>query len=102
MSEKTFEIILEVKDIPFPSKVRKLTGERIYTLTKGLPVNIHLENEDVKFDNSGFKDIWFISDNGNINAISENKKLVWVTNEENAYWYFRQFDQKYDDEYEDK
>lgn len=101
MSEKTYEIILEVKDIPHPAKVKKLTGEKVYEISKGFPYKIYTEN-NINFDNSTFKDVYFLIDGHNLNAISENKKMIWITNEENAYWYFRQFDSKYDDDYEDK
>jgi len=85
--ENIYEIIMEVKDIPENSNVRKITGEKIYKLVSGLPIKIY-DKRIVQFLsmklNEGFETIsfdqWMYLYRLNGRVFENDKPFVWCGN----------------------
>ena len=65
------EVIMPAKDIPNGSKVRKITGEYLYTLWDNVTV-------DGKVIHKSQDKVFLFGNRANINSFDKNKKLVWV------------------------
>lgn len=65
------EVIMPAKDIPNGSKVRKITGEYLYTLWDNVTV-------DGKVIHKSPDKVFLFGGRANINSFDKDKKLVWV------------------------
>ena len=69
------EVIMPAKDIPNGSKVRKITGEYLYTLWNSVTV-------DGKVVHKSPDKVFLYGDRANINSFDKDKKLVWIVDKD--------------------
>ena len=74
-AESEIEVIMPAKDIPNGSKVRKITGEYLYTLWNSVTV-------DGKVVHKSPDKVFLYGDRANINSHDKDKKLVWIVDKD--------------------
>lgn len=73
----TISIVLEARQIPNESDVCKATGSKVYTLRREIRIfkEKKLKDEDIPNITASDGIVFLVSDDGNINCVSETTKL---------------------------
>ena len=82
-----FELIITLQKIPNGSTVRRLTGEKEYTVKRNIKIytdSQDFNNKEIKCDTDC---VFLIPADGNICMFNNNKKVVWMVEKESLRAY---------------
>jgi len=71
------DIILPAGKIPDRSRVRKVTGQKVYVLRRDLKVFVERDDPD-QHEPIEFSGIFLVPEDGNITHVPDHKLLVWI------------------------
>lgn len=86
-----YELIVDLRNVPSGESVRKISGEKQYTVSRNLKIYAeHLsEKREIKCDD---RCVFLISSDGNISMHSEANKVVWMVHKSKLIEYLHSDD----------
>jgi hypothetical protein len=82
-----YELIVPLEQVPDESNVRKITGEKTYTVKRDIKIYTNLADAPNKEIECATDCVFLIDDRANISMEDKNKKVVWIVDIETLHAY---------------